>query len=72
MDAIFKYFDSFLKISPESKELIAAHLEYELVKKGEFLWRAGQRCNNLYFIISGITRLFFYTEEGLQGAILVK
>jgi len=69
MDAIFKYFDSFLKISPESKELIASHLEYEFLKKGDFLWKAGQRCSNLYFITSGIARLFFYTEEGEENTV---
>lgn len=69
MDSIFKYFDTFLKLSPDSKELIAANLEYETVKKGSFLWRAGQRCNNLYFITSGITRLFFYTAEGEEHTV---
>lgn len=69
MDSIFKYFDTFLKLSPDSKELIAANLEYETVKKGSFLWKAGQRCNNLYFITSGITRLFFYTEEGEEHTV---
>lgn len=69
MDAIFRYFDTFLRLSAESKELIAANLECEFVKKGEFLWKAGQRCNKLYFIISGITRLFFYTEEGEENTV---
>lgn len=69
MEEIFKYFDTFLKLSPDSKELISSHLEYELVKKGEFLWKAGQRCNNLYFMTSGITRLFFYTEQGEENTV---
>jgi len=63
MDSIFKYFDTFLKLSPDSKEIITAHLEFDTIKKGNFLWKAGQRCNNLYFVTSGILRLFFYTEE---------
>lgn len=69
MEEIFKYFDTFLKLSSESKELISSHLEYEIVKKGEFLWKAGQRCNNLYFMTSGIVRLFFYTEQGEENTV---
>jgi len=69
MADIFKYFDTFLKITPESKATIAAHLEYEAVKKGDFLWKAGQRCSSLFFISSGITRLFFYTEEGEESTV---
>lgn len=69
MEPIFKYFDSFLKLSAESKEIISANLEFEIIKKGSFLWKAGQRCNNLYFITSGITRLFFYTEEGEENTV---
>ena len=69
MDAIFKYFDTFLKLSPESKAFIASHLEFEAVKKGSFLWRAGERCNSIYFITSGIVRLFFYTEEGEENTV---
>jgi CRP-like cAMP-binding protein len=69
MDAIFKYFDTFLKLSPESKEIITSYLEYETIKKGSFFWKAGQRCDNLYFITSGIARLFFHTEEGEENTV---
>jgi CRP-like cAMP-binding protein len=69
MDALFNYFDTFLKLSPESKELIRVHVEYEQFNKGSFLWKAGERCRHLYFIESGIARLFFYTEEGKEHTV---
>jgi len=69
MEEIFKYFDTFLKLSPESNKIIKSHLEYETIKKGGFLWKAGQRCNNLYFVTSGIARLFFYTEEAEENTV---
>jgi CRP-like cAMP-binding protein len=69
MEAIFNYFDKFLKISEESKEFITAHLEYEQFTKGSFLWKAGERCKHLYFIESGIARLYFYTEEGKENTV---
>jgi CRP-like cAMP-binding protein len=69
MKAIFNYFDTFLKLSEESKEFIASHLEYEQFTKGSFLWKAGERCKHLYFIESGIARLYFYTEEGKENTV---
>lgn len=69
MESIFKYFDTFLKLSYESKEQIMLHLEYEQFNKGSFLWKAGERCKHLYFIESGIARLFFYTEEGKENTV---
>lgn len=69
MDALFRYFDTFLKLSPESKELITDHLEYEQFAKGSFLWKAGERCKDLYFIESGIARLYFYTEEANENTV---
>lgn len=69
MEAIFKYFDGFLKICPESKEVIEANLEYKSVKKGDFLWKAGERCDSLYFITTGIARLFFYTDSGEENTV---
>lgn len=69
MDSIFNYFDTFLKLSPESKAFIEAHLDYKSVKKGCFLWKAGERCNTLYFIKSGIARLFFYNEKGVENTV---
>jgi len=69
MGAIFKYFDLFLTLSPDSKDIITSHLEYETIKKGSFLWKAGERCSNLYFITSGVIRLFFYTEERKENTV---
>lgn len=69
MDAIFKYFDTFSKLSQESRELIAMHLEFETVRKNEYLWRAGQKNVNIYFIKSGVARLFFYNEQGEETTV---
>ncbi len=69
MDTIFNYFDTFLKLSRESKELIAAHLEYQTIRKNEYLWRAGQRCDSIYFVKSGVIRLFFYDEQGEEHTV---
>lgn len=69
MEAIFKYFDTFLKLSNESKELISTNLEFETVKKNDYLWKAGQKCSNIYFIKSGVERLFFYNEKGEENTV---
>lgn len=66
---MFNYFDTFLKLSSESKEIIASFLEFETVKKGDLLWKTGQHCNKLYFINSGIARLYFYNEKGEENTV---
>jgi CRP-like cAMP-binding protein len=68
-ELVFKYFDSFVKLSPESKEIISSHLEFEVIPKGEFLWKAGQLCTGLHFIRSGIARIFFYDEKGEEHTV---
>lgn len=69
MESIFNYFDSFIKLSQESKELMATHLEFETIRKNDYLWKAGQRCENIYFIKSGVVRLFFYNEQGEENTV---
>lgn len=69
MDAIFKYFNDFTKLSLESRELISSHLEFDMVKKNDLLWKVGQRCTKIYFIESGIVRLFFYNESGEENTV---
>ncbi len=69
MESIFNYFDSFMPISRESKELMAMHLEFETIRKNDYLWRAGQRCESIYFIKSGVVRLFFYNEQGEENTV---
>lgn len=69
MEAIFRYFDTFVKLSQESRELIATHLEFETIKKNDYLWKAGQRCGDIYFIKSGVVRLFFYNDQGEEHTV---
>jgi CRP/FNR family transcriptional regulator, anaerobic regulatory protein len=69
MQSILNYFDTFLRLCPESKEIITSHLEIETIRKGEFLWKVGQRCNKFYFLQSGIARLFFYNENGEENTV---
>lgn len=48
---------------------MAKHLEFETIRKNEYLWKAGQRCQNIYFIKSGVVRLFFYNEAGEENTV---
>lgn len=48
---------------------MARHLEFETIRKNDYLWRAGQRCQNIYFIKSGVIRLFFFNEQGEENTV---
>ena len=39
-------------------------LKYNSVSKGELFLKAGQRCNHLYFIMSGFIRVYYYDLNG--------
>lgn len=69
MDSIFKYFETFTKLSDESIEIISMQLQFETIRKNEYLWRAGQKIGNIYFIKSGVARLFFYNEQGQENTV---
>ncbi|WP_130734031.1 Crp/Fnr family transcriptional regulator [Flavobacterium sp. J27] len=69
MKSIFNYFETFVRLSSESKNYIASFLEFDTLKKGDLLWKTGEKCNNLYFVTSGVVRLFFYNEKGEEHTV---
>ena len=64
MKELLDYFDGFMPLSADSRRTITDHISRQRIRKGENLWKSGERCNSLYFIQEGIFRLFFYTEKG--------
>lgn len=48
---------------------MAMHLAFKTIRKNDYLWKAGQRCENIYFLKSGVVRLFFYNEQGQENTV---
>jgi CRP-like cAMP-binding protein len=59
-------FDKYLPL----KQLLEWNIEFDLnlstksLKKGEFLLKAGQPCDYLYFIMTGFIRTYYYDING--------
>ncbi len=52
---------------PESEwEYLAAHLMECEFEKNEYLVRAGDVAQNFYFVVQGLVRLFYSTEDGKE------
>lgn len=41
-------------------------IEHKKFKKGDFLFREGTICNNVYFIEKGLVRFFYYSNSGKE------
>ena len=50
-------------LSHEAMELFAAHTTLQMVKKGDYLLREGQRCQYIWFIETGACRAFQHHNE---------
>lgn len=58
------YLEGFGHLSVDSKQKISELVEIESLERGDVLWKAGERCDKVYFINSGLVRLYFYNEKG--------
>lgn len=62
---LFNYFDRFIAISPESKMAFKKICSTISVKKNEILQPVGHTCKTIYFLQSGIARIYYY-KDGLD------
>ena len=62
MTDIFTYFDNFLKLSAETKKALAEVIKTISVKKNEILQPIGHTCRTIYYLKSGIARIYYYKD----------
>lgn len=62
MDELFSYFDKFHKITSFDRKEIE-HISFGIsIKKNELLQNIGHTCKTIYFLKSGIARIFYYKD----------
>lgn len=61
---IIKAIDTLEIIDNSALELLDAHVKIRHLKKGEFFIQAGQKCNEIAFVNSGMLRSYYLTESG--------
>ena len=62
MQTLFKYFEKYLSLTKESKSALEKVCSTLTIKKGENLQNFGQTCKTIYFIKSGVARIYYYKD----------
>lgn len=62
MTDLFNYFNDFHKIDPKDKLEIENIATSITIKKNELLQQVGHTCKTIYFLKSGIARIFYYKD----------
>lgn len=61
----------FNHLDTDSMDLIGSKVQHHHYKKGEYLYRAGEKNNRLFILHTGMVRLFRLTESGKEQLIRV-
>jgi len=62
MDELFRYFDQFNILNRESREAMKEICTELFVPKNDLLQPFGHTCKTIYYIKSGIARIFYYKD----------
>jgi CRP-like cAMP-binding protein len=66
MESLIAYIMSLRPLTEEEKAVIVAHFKTGEFKEGDYLFRGGRVCNNLFFIVSGIVRMVAINDKGVE------
>jgi len=66
-DSIHKVISSYIEISDEEWDYYSAMFGVKEFKRKEFVLDAGDICRNVYFVNSGLLRVFFNDKEGNEN-----
>lgn len=62
MDELYLYFNKFLPLSEDSQAALGKVCSIVTLKKNEILQPIGHTCKTIYFIKSGIARIYYYKD----------
>lgn len=62
MTKLFEYFDKFQNLSADTKNALTEVCSIVTVKKNETLQPFGHTCKTIYFLKSGIARIYYYKD----------
>jgi CRP-like cAMP-binding protein len=58
-----EYIASIIPVSEELQEAFYKNTVYKTVEEGDILVRAGEYCNDIYFVESGLLRGYYYQDD---------
>ncbi len=62
MADLFEYFETILHLTAEEKEALKGICSTVHIQKNELLQPIGFTCKTIYFINSGLARIFYYKD----------
>lgn len=62
MQELFNYFNSIHRLQPQALEALGKICSVQTAKKNELLQTFGHTCRTLYFLKSGVARIFYYKD----------
>lgn len=63
---------NFAEIPKEEEKILEKYFTVRQVEKNEILLNAGEVCNHLYFVVSGILRTFHLNTNGTEFTRLIR
>ncbi|MDC6390556.1 Crp/Fnr family transcriptional regulator [Maribacter sp. PR1] len=63
------YIKRYIELTEEENELFQSFLKNTVLKKGDFLLKAGQTCTAKYFVVKGCVRLYYIDGKGNEQII---
>ncbi len=69
MQRLIAHISKFIELTEEDRETILSCIQYQEVKKKDYLLRQDAICNANYFILKGCFRQYYINEKGLEQII---
>ncbi|MEL1243610.1 Crp/Fnr family transcriptional regulator [Flavobacterium sp. DGU11] len=66
---IIAHISKFITLTTAEEELLTSYLSIKEVKKKEHLLREGEVCQENYFVIKGLIRMYLITPKGVEQVI---
>ena len=60
------YIKNIARLSQQTEEKLSSVFRREEFPKGHFLYRQGEICQHIYYIEKGLSRVYYYTENGKE------
>lgn len=71
-EILIQFAKSLSEISNEDEKIIIDYFKVKKIEKNEILNHAGEVCNHLYFVVSGILRTFHLNANGTEFTRLIR
>jgi CRP-like cAMP-binding protein len=66
MESLKRTILNSVALSPAEIQLFLSSFEHRLINKGQFFVAAGKRCAEVAFVKSGLLRIFYNNDKGLE------